>query len=351
MRRWWAWLCEDGLHNDIQQYGMRVRYRRMFLVLGNLTLVALLCLQAQEYATESVLSEVQHALENFGANVTWPTGSGTILNDAFDQYGETRWSKFALQWLAAVLCWAALVWECTRKTRQGLRQSRMLLYVASGLIYASSVIPVLPNYLQSSKILTILPDCAPKFNMAVHLLTEDLVGVLSILFVVSLNIPILLCVPAAIARTVLFLLESLELQPDWERILDTADIRNTLEILLNSCVIIGPLLTLLPLAVTYQVFQDWEVYLFSLLLWIGPVLLWRYLPAHRLLLRYVAFMLCYAGAVLGLCLVVSFKHNLTSLLSSALSQPDTYVGLVAEVCLAMVVLSDVIFSQVDFFIE
>lgn len=352
LRTLWAWLREDVLVGNPGVFGLRVKYRRLCLWLGFLMFVVEQVLTLRSYLRHSVLDEVQAELDQLGANITWPAGHQLLFNAALQDYAEARWVGYGLQLLAMAALLTAMVLDARAPDRAGLVRSRVCVILASALLFASLVAVVCPNYLEASDFMALCPDCGPEFNHAVQLLVANFVGLLCLLWIAYTIMATQLFVPAFLVRTTAMMLVTLDETKGGSAgaaaASATSHLDETLQLVGSSCVVCTPLLTALPLAVVFQIFTDRFIPWMCVVLWVVPPLVWIGLRSRLgVMARYSLFLLSYTGTVVTMFLLIVYRNGLSTFFTNLVSEVDTWVALVGELCLCLVVVSDALYSCLE----
>ena len=353
----WHFLWESDYAKDYRKYGLRASWRRFFLVVACTALPLLSYLQYQTYSSESALAEFQQFVNQF-ANVTWPdSNNGTvILNGAIDLYGSFRWVQYYIESAAIALMISALLVDIVFRSRRGLRYSQTLTSLAGVAFYTSVLLPVLGSYLSASQILTILPDCAPQFNRAVLLMVENTVAEICIAFVASKLLPILLFVVLELVRVAwVVVMRNIpgdetghqDLTDYYGDAIDHTLLNNTMQLLVTSCLFFGPIITVFPLVVIEQLFPAWYVGALSLAIWTVPIAMWFSIPARMPVTRYISFAVTQLGLIAALFVCITVGNGWMEYITELLQSRETWLGLVGELSLTIVLLSDAIISHFD----
>lgn len=197
------WLIEKDERRDPRHFGRRLPGRRISLALGT-------CLTAwvmredyyekEGFAESFVLENVKGLLERVDSGLQWPEGNATVLDEAFDTYGDCLRVEFLMLCLSLTLLCCACWCDWFVRDHAGLRFSRTFGFLGLALMFVSSLVPAGPNYLRISRMDTLCPCCAQRFNFLVTTLLQDMVGIAcSGLFAFKL-LPVLLVVVPSMVR-------------------------------------------------------------------------------------------------------------------------------------------------------
>eukprot|EP00047_Mylnosiga_fluctuans_P008215 m.257687 g.257687 ORF g.257687 m.257687 type:complete len:1735 (+) comp21012_c0_seq1:131-5335(+) len=363
--RFFIWLEESRERaagpEQIAAHGHRGDHRRLILTLGAIFFFTAACHDMEDAFQSDIFEAVQSALISFGVKGKWPRGDDVIFNPAIKDYERVKRIAAVFTLLASFAVIGAVLIDIPGK-RWSLSLSRWLLLIATILLMIALLVPILPPYLADSHLLSVIPFCAHDFTNAVTQVINYVVSTASTSFVMLSLAPILITIPAAIARGVNTIYGEMderaqlyrEQEPDLPVFLEFFHERRILEYIVASTYFIGPLLTALPFSVLYQLLGDTTIPVCAVLLWLLPPSLWflvsvlygtraraQSIPvigAPRLLVYTLSSLII----LLTLILVVAGNNGASSYAIDVLSDPYTYVAVLAEVAIAMVVVSDLI---------
>lgn len=361
----WRWLIESDEQMDPQRYGRRLPTRRLQLIVG-------LCLstwvlgetyhQNEGFKDHYVLSNVKELLASLDTGLQWPEGNATVLDDAFDVYGKCCKAEFVLQVLAVALlvcsCWC----DSTVRGYHGLQASRVFGFVGLATMFCSSLVAAGPNYLRISRMDTITPCCARKFNFAITTLLQDLVGIVcSGLFAFRLLPVLLIVVPSMVRACTLLLIDDIlrcnqdvkagSLDLIVANYADPAFSRSNVHSVLALCSMLTPLFTAIPMTVIFQFLRRYDQGPFLttmiLIFYAVPIALGMIQcdTMKRVELRYIAFMLGYCVPLLVMLLYEANQFGFMDEVKDRLLEPITYAEIAAEMGIANVILSDIMYSN------
>ena len=361
----WRWLIEADEQMDPHTYGRRLPTRRAQLIVG-------LCLSAwvlretyrdsEGFKDHYVLSNVKELLVSLDTGLQWPEGNATVLDDAFDVYGECCKVEFLLQVLAVALLLCACWCDSTVREYHGLQASRVFGFVGLAVMFCSSLVPAGPNYLRISRMDTITPCCARKFNFAITTLLQDLVGIVcSGLFAFRLLPVLLIVVPSMVRACTLLLVDDIlrcnqdvkagSLEVIISNYADPAFSRSNVHSVLALCSMLTPLFTAIPMTVIFQFLRRYDqgaLLTTMIMIFYGvPIILsWiRCDTIKRVELRYIAWMLGYFVPLFVMLLYEAHRFGFMEQVKARLLDPITYAEILAEMGLANVILSDIMYSN------
>ncbi|EDQ86537.1 uncharacterized protein MONBRDRAFT_10909 [Monosiga brevicollis MX1] len=393
--RWWQrwvqpvldWASERKERADPATYGLRLPFRRLFFLVGVASVWYIVFHTLHEVETTTTKETVIEWIQHLHMNVTWPPDSegGNIFDPAFHLYDDARrWSLYSMV-LAACLLTVSFFLELL-PIRKALYYSHLAGFASLLALFITAVIPSIPNYVQACNLSATLPKCAPEFNRFINLFIGDMVGLAcSAIFSLTL-LPLLLAVvpslvrtaklvlvdqqkhggtagheaesdlkalspddddnnfasPSAVAEEVVPLVPALGDAPRPYVITNTEAVRAVFR---YSSMLV-PLLCGLPLVILYQLGGDDVtsalIVMFVLLPLVVPVAMYRW----RVQTVYWIWLLAYFGPLVGMMLYQIFKNDLKEALVHVLNGPAVYIEIAAEICVANVVVSDILYRHV-----
>lgn len=399
------WLIEKNEHNDPHQYGRRLPSRRLSLAVGTgLTFWVM----REDYRDNDgfretfVLQNVKEMLERADAGLQWPEGNATVLDEALDTYGECLKVEFLILCLSFTLLCCACWCDWFVRDHSGLQFSRTFGFVGLALMFLSSLIPAYPNYLRITRMDTLCPCCAQKFNFLVSTLLQDMVGIVcSGLFAFKLLPVLLVVVPSMVRACTLILADDIHTVNSHNRKIrdavsdpvshslqqfsvelhsqdtvqlyttamtdygDPAFSRSNVHSVLAMCSMLTPVFTAIPMTVLLQFLRrpDYNTshYDFKLLnlsnlafmsvcmgiFYFAPIVL-GLIHCNTIVsveMRYILWMLVYFGPLLALLIHEAIVFGFADDVVAQLKEPITYYEIACEVLIANVILSDIMYSN------
>jgi hypothetical protein len=214
-------------------------------------------------------------------------------------------------------------------------------------MFSASLVPALPNYINISHLDTVCPYCTPKFNFAVESALQDIVGIGCAAVFATKLLPVLLVVMPSIVRACSMIL-IVEASANKTYTSTMASVQHAVAI----STIMTPLVTAIPTIVGFQILRRYGQQTFTAMVlavfYAVPTLLGFMRPKRPLVieLRLVVYSLFYFIPLIIIGLYEGHRFDFMRKIIAQLKDPMTYVELACEVCLANVILSDMILSCV-----
>jgi hypothetical protein len=390
---------------DPFKYGQRLPLRRAQLAVGtSLTIWVLV----QEYRDNGgfqesfVVDNVKNFLETADTGLQWPEGNATILDEALNTYGDCLKIQFLINCLALVLLLCSCWCDWAARDRTGLKASRSFGFAGLSLLFFASLVPAAPNYLRITRMDTLCPCCAQQFNFLVKTVLQDMVGIVcSGLFAFKL-LPVLLVVVPSLVRACSMILEAdihsvslrtkkmketpfkdsintgdsesphLQLQLQDEAVQAYSDpsfSRSNVHSVLAISSMLTPVFTAIPLTVLLQLLRrpqytgpeynfnywwcPWDLSNFAFIsinmfvFYVGPICLGfvRCKTFKGVFWRYLCWMLLYVGPLFVMLIHESIIFGFWNDVKGQLLDPRLWEELVCEICIANVILSDIMYSN------
>ncbi|KJE91843.1 hypothetical protein CAOG_02919 [Capsaspora owczarzaki ATCC 30864] len=205
-RKAWHLISEFQEQLEPLRCGLRITGRRVFLVTGVLFFAVKAFSDLHDCLVSSFKQEFIDELSSMG--IVWPNNSagGDIFDHAFELLEESKWASLALLLLGWVILVASMVCDLRWRDFYGLTWSRRLGFASLPILYIASVAPVLPDYLNATKIDSFCPDCGPQFDAMVHNLAGDAVGLVCGGIAIATMLALLLLVSPSLVRASALLL-------------------------------------------------------------------------------------------------------------------------------------------------
>ena len=369
----WRWLIEYEEQRDPRRYGRRLPMpfpRRALLIFGlGLCSVVLVATFDDNNGFQDlyVLQDVKNWLDDPAGGgelgLKWPAGNATVLDDAFDTFGRCCKAAFLLQCCAVSFLLCSCWCDLAMRDLYGLQASRIYGFLGLGTMFVSSLVPAGPNYLHISQMDQLMPCCAPRFNFAVTTLLQDLVGIAcSGIFAARLLPVLLIVVPSMVRACTLLLIDDIErrskdvkkrsLQKILANYSDPAFSRSNVHSVLALSSMLTPIFTAIPMTVVFQFLRrsDKTALLpaMMLLFFVGPIALGvvQCDTTKRVEVRYFLWLFSYFGPLCIMTVYEAFQYDaIMSGLKAQLASPLTYVEIAAEVFIANVILSDLMYAN------
>jgi len=350
MRFWrpvWHFVIEYKEQVDPHRYGKRLPYRRLFLAAGVACLGAFLARAIHTDLTVPVEDQVKELLAELGMTLDWPTGANgtTIFSRVFAAYGESRRVGDDVMITAWSFMATALVVEPVMRSKRGLVISKAFVALSMLALFCGMLLPALPDYLALTDIEDLCPKCGPQFTRFVDSTVRNLVGLAcSALFSVNLLVALLAVCPALVRVSKMILKDthltnSIRASPGELYVYK----RNVL-LVFSWGSLLAPFLCCLSMLVFYQAFDDSFVAVCLLAFVLLPTGVAFRTGMHNLVRQYVLYMCMYFLPLVAILVWEAAHHDLSESLERILKDPYTYVELVAEISLANVIVSDVMYA-------
>ena len=114
--------------------------------------------------------------------------------------------------------------------------------------------------------------------------------------------------------------------------------QDTLCVVFKLSTILTPLLTFLPLLVYQQLMGDNVVAVLLLIFWIVPIVIAMKMKRKYVLWYYLGYLWVYLGALLAILIYHWIEYGLPKYVERLFLNVETYMEVIAEVCLANVIL-------------
>ena len=138
-------LLEYDEQMDPHRYGRRLPSRRLSLMVG-LGLCSWVLTETYHesggFEDQYVLKNVKELLVSLDTGLQWPEGNATVLDEAFDVYGDCCKAEFMLQCCAVLLLMCACWCDICVRDYHGLQASRVFGFVGLAVMFCSSLVYV-----------------------------------------------------------------------------------------------------------------------------------------------------------------------------------------------------------------
>merc|ERR1712038_2125575 len=289
-------FCETHEYRDPQTHGWRIKFRRIFLLLGVMFFTYQAVSTTVTTTNYSSKKEIQKLLDYSGTNLTWPD-SGSVLDDVFELYNTMEKIKSYIMIVSIFLFWASLILDSASHCAKTLTAktvlfscSRITGFFGSLTVFASVIVVGLPDYLETSNLDKICPYCGYDFNRTVRQIAEFSIGLFfACLFTFQL-IPILITIGPALVRAAVLILIHPTLQVEAQRKDEIGEVANLRMSILQQVILFSSLLTFpitfISMAIMQQYQKDYYVTLF--ILYLGLYFAKKY--QRHIILLYVYYM-------------------------------------------------------------
>lgn len=300
----WYFLSESREQAKPDQYGKRLPFRRIFLLLAVACVGAVVLKSWFKDLEQSPIDEVKELLKAQDPDLVWPR-NGTVFDNLFELYAEARYASDVLSiigWIAFLLAMVIEpVLDSTMAPGRGIKASRVLGGVGMVFLWVSMVLPAAPNYLRALHYNEIVAFCAPEFNRFVDKLVGNIVGlVCSSFFAITLLMMLLAVCPALVRVSKMMFLDSRIVK--WGKYrhspIELLVYKRNLLVTMAWSSLLAPLLCCLPMLIFYQFFGDKVVGIVFICFAILPIIAAFAASKRRLKLSYYLYLLFYFGPLL-----------------------------------------------------
>eukprot|EP00037_Helgoeca_nana_P028127 m.328194 g.328194 ORF g.328194 m.328194 type:complete len:1253 (-) comp27687_c0_seq3:421-4179(-) len=343
----WAFLTEKDQQANPRVYGKRLPYRRLFLILSAIFLGTYLFKNWEAHEQETPQQSVQGFVDSFDPSLIWPQNE-TALNNLLDLFKEARDVSDTVCLLGWGFLVASIFAESLLIPQRGLMVAQIMSGIAVGLLFIGITIPTFPNYVADIHIHDIVPRCAPEFDVFVEHAIRNAVGlVCSSYFAAALFVVMLAISPAVIRVTRMMAID--DKLHDWK-----ADLTDPvhLHIFKRNVIIVfawgsllAPFLCCVPMLIFMQFFGDLTTGVLFVAFALFPIAAAFAANESNLTLSYGLYLGFYCVPLAVLVGLEANKHHLSHVVIHALQDPMTYVEFLAEITLANVAVSDVIYAS------
>jgi hypothetical protein len=337
-------MLESREQQDPGKFGKRLPGRRLWLTTAVICLAVYLFKAYHKDINDPPEKRIADLTRAYDQNLTWPS-NGTAFNNLLQAYGDTS----ILSDYVCLVGWGLLVLapvaEVVMKPGAGLLISQFLAFGGCGFLFIGVVLPAFPNYVADLAFDTIFPFCASEFNNFVDRMVRNLVGLFCSGFFAAALFVMLLSVSPALVRVTKYILVDGHLQ-EWITFQSPMHLRvfkRNLLIIMAWGSMLAPLLCLLPMLIFFQFYGDPTVGVCFVCFTILPIGAAFYAREETILRCYVTYFVFYFAPLAVVLGVESQKHHFGGMVTQQLKDPMTYVEIAAEVALANVVVSDVIY--------
>ena len=357
-------LSETREYKDPQTHGWRIKFRRIFLLLGVIFFsyqAVSTTINTRNYSSKH---EIQKLLDYAGTNLTWPD-SGSVLDDLFELYNTMEKVKSYIMIVSVFLFWASLILDFSSHYAKTLTtktilfsSSRITGFFGSLTVFASVIVVGLPDYLETSNLDEICPYCGYDFNRTIRQIAEFSIGLFfACLFTFQL-IPILVTIGPALVRASVLILIHPTLQVEAQRKEEIGEVANLRMSILQQVILFSSMLTFpvtfISMAIVQQYQKDFYVTILILTFWLLPpfiLYLGLYFAKrfHRsIILLYVYYMynVSYAGLLSSIVFYSLTLEKVLEALENLVQEPAFWAGSFSQIFLCNVVISDMLYMSV-----
>ena len=341
----WAYMSEAREQSNPALYGKRLPYRRIMLLISVVCLGVFTLKKFHEDERQSALDEIKQMLKDIDPDLVWPA-NGTVFDNVFEIYGQYRYKADCLSVVAWVVLLLTVLVEPFMKVSVGLKASQIGCALAMFIMWLQMVLPAAPNYLKALHYNEIIAFCAPEFNTFVHHLIANTVGLAcSAFFAATLLLMLVVICPALVRVSRLMFID--KKLSAWEETASTLELvvyRKNLLITMAWSSLLAPLLCCLPMLIFFQFFGDVVVGVMFAFFTLLPIVAAFFASKQYVTHAYATYLLFY---FVPLFIVVGYeahKHGLAEQIAKILRDPYTYVEFGAEIFLANVVVSDIMYA-------
>jgi hypothetical protein len=314
----------------------------------------------------------------------WPDddAGGNLLDPAFDLYSALRWTKFVIVFLCAVLLVGLLIddFRASRisqdATQRSVWRQQQAGYVVITALYIAALMPAVPDYPSAAALRSILPECGPSFNHLVQSVYGGVTGFVLTLFIIQAIVPVLTVVMPSMSRTCKMIVHAV-LHPNhgdadghgghggghggaenccmrmvhWQpedgpappAVIDHA------HMLFQMSMVLSPLLIGIALLLVFVFFGNSFTLIMILVNFIGPIIVSLILSPFSIGSSYLlAVWVFYFPPLMAIFIEIGIRFhylNLDAVLAQLSSGSFwlTVIFVIAEICIANVVVADIIY--------
>jgi len=246
--------------------------------------------------------------------------------------------------------------------RKGIKLARNISFLNLPLLLVAVVLPCAPDYvgLSLGGIKAVVPECAPKLTSTVIGVASNLFGVLAGTYLSFQTMIVLLLIVPSVSRALFFVIarEIIDLQmlkmfePRKAYTLTKKRLQNA-RFVWRIFPFMSPVLTYLPLLLLCQLIGKLYASILVLGFLMLPILLAQYETKPKAedqtvtdwLIYSTLWIMYYVSTMFFIVLVESLERNQISfVLRTTLQSWSWYIKIAAEVCLAIVVTSDILYQ-------
>ena len=344
----WDFLTEQHEQSDPTRFGKRLPLRRLYLMIASISVGLYLFRVSMVDHNQSPEAKAEDFLKDFDGNLTWPR-NGTAFNDLLDAYGEATDASDDICLFGWSLLLFSVVCEPMAKPGVGLQLSRGSSALAMVVLFIGITTPAGPNYVDMLDFDEILPYCAPVFNNFVDHLIRNLVGLACSAYFAAALFVMLLSISPALVRVSKIILCDRRLGA-WKTFpspLHLLVYKRNILIMMAWGSLLAPMLCFLPMLIFYQFYGDAVVGTMFIAFTMLPIAAAFLATPQSVLRSYALYLIFYFLPLVIIMCVEAKKHHFSAVITRNLRDPMTYVEIAAEITLANVVVSDVIYLSLS----
>lgn len=371
---------ENKENEDPATYGLRIPGRRLLFIQGLLFMFILLVYTSRNRVTSEKLKDAALRFAISAANLSidtsvaynWPgvANVSTTLDVPLQAYVDRSTDAYNIMWVVFFFWLLSFIAEIVyanfgrdmEEKRKGIRLARNISFLNLPLLLVAVILPCAPDYvgLSLNGVENIIPECAPRLSATVLGVVSNLFGVLAGAYLSFQTMVVLLLIVPSIARALFFVLarEILDLHrlSLFEPRKDYRMTRKRLEsarFVWNVYPLLSPVLTYLPLVLICQLLGKLYVSILSLTFLVGPIVFaqfrWRRRMEDETVTEWLVFstgwILYYVATLSLIVLIESLQRNQVAfVLRNTFESWTWYMKIAAEICLAIVVTSDMLYQ-------
>eukprot|EP00037_Helgoeca_nana_P025038 m.269263 g.269263 ORF g.269263 m.269263 type:complete len:1965 (-) comp26830_c0_seq2:1544-7438(-) len=340
----WAFLNEKEEQLRPRFYGKRLPHRRIFLIVAIICLGVVLFTNWKDHQNESPEDAVKAMLFTADKSLVWPT-NGTALDNLLTSYQHARDASDDVCLVGWGVLLASIFVEPLMDPSRGLAVAQVMSSLSMVLLFFGLTIPAYPNYVAEINIHLIIPECAPEFDDFVDHLVRNGVGLLcSGYFAVALFVVLLAISPALVRVSKMMALDGT--LDTWKTFNNESELRifkRNILVILAWGSLLAPLLCCLPMLIFFQFLGDLETGLCFIAFTLLPIIAAFTARAETVTQSYFLYLGFYFLPLLVVLLIESKKHHLSGVIIKNLKDPMTYLEFLAEIALANVAVSDILY--------
>jgi hypothetical protein len=365
-------------------------YRRTWWFFGVIFLIVVLIdnfvvLINKTAKEEAIASFNQYSDQLYG--LTWPPDDvgGAIFDPAFSLFNTLRWTKFIIVVLVGALIAGLLIddFRCSRISQEATQRSvwraQQAAYLVIIALFVAAVTPSVPDYPAVASLKQVLPKCGYNFNDFVQNMYGSIVGSVLTLFTLQVLLPVLTIIMPSLSRTCKMVIHGVldahhhdddggghghghddghddksscasrvlsfhpEDGPAPPAVIDHA------HMLFQMSMIVSPLLVGLALIFFFVFFGNTFTLIMILLNFVGPIFVAQLLSPFAITTSYFAAVwFFYFPSLMAIFLEYAYRMGYLdpSKVAAYLSSWGfwiTFIFVVAEVCLANVLVADIVY--------
>jgi hypothetical protein len=200
------WLLERREAKSKEQYGARIKWRRLSLLLGTFALAAAAVQVVDHNLHSDPWDDVNTLIESVaGASVVVSREQGAVFKPLVETYGDARWQHMGCTVLGAALFVSSMALDIFGAGRECLRAGRLCGLFGTLAYVAGTLFENMPDYVGLLDFTPTLGKCGSEFCASVASSMRAALGSAFLAHSGAFFIPLLISLPWTLGRIGFFL--------------------------------------------------------------------------------------------------------------------------------------------------